>query len=54
MSSDVKNGIKVVLQWLVKFLRNRGITKPDGRSLYKYQITYEEYQSLKTILISYL
>ncbi|NLA89599.1 MAG: hypothetical protein GX844_07010 [Alcaligenaceae bacterium] len=54
MSSDVKNGIKVVFQWLVKFLRNRGITKPDGRSLYKYQITYEEYQSLKIILISYL
>ena len=54
MSLDVKNEINAVFQWLVKFFRFRGIIKPDGRPLYEYQITHEEYQSLKTTLVTYL
>lgn len=33
--------------WLEKFLYSRGLSKPDGRPLYEYQTTHEEYLSLE-------
>lgn len=33
--------------WLTNFLRARSLTNPDGRMLYAYRLTNEEYDSLK-------
>jgi len=42
------------LQWLSEFLEKRDIKdgKPDGRPLYAYQCTVDEYASLKELLVS--
>ena len=39
--------------WLNAFLERRGLTEPDGRDLYEYRPTKEEFESLEESLIAY-
>lgn len=39
------------LEWLSSLLNRHGIPKPDGRSLYQYRVTDEEFESLRGVLI---
>lgn len=36
--------------WLTNFLSRRGLRQPDGRPLYEYQATNEEYVDLTQLL----
>jgi hypothetical protein len=38
------------LEWISNLLEQRSIPKPDGRTLYQYRITDEEFESLKAVL----
>lgn len=38
--------------WLSKFLSQRGLQTPDGRTLHRYRVSDTEFQGLKTILKS--
>ncbi|MBT3448171.1 MAG: hypothetical protein HN445_02135, partial [Bacteroidetes Order II. Incertae sedis bacterium] len=38
------------LEWLTQLLARQGIPKPDGRSLYQYRVTDEEFEALKIVL----
>lgn len=49
-----KNNYGNLLSWLNQFLDKRFIRLPDGRSLYQYQCTYEEYCQLQELLRSEL
>lgn len=37
-------------EWKDSFLARRGLSKPDGRPLYKYRISIDEFESLKTLM----
>lgn len=37
-------------EWMHAFFDMRGLSKPDGRWLYAYRLTLQEYQSLKSII----
>ena len=41
------------LQWLNEFFEKRNISelKPDGRPLFAYRCTLDEYKSLKSLLV---
>ncbi|MGV7223981.1 MAG: STY4851/ECs_5259 family protein [Nitrospinales bacterium] len=36
--------------WTTEFLHNQNISHPDGRSLYQYRVTDEEFESLKQVM----
>ena len=38
------------LEWVNKLLNRHGLTKPDGRPLYQYRVTDEEYLELQELL----
>ena len=38
------------LEWREKLLHRAGIEKPDGRPLYQYRVTDEEFEMLKSAL----
>ena len=38
-------------EWVEEFLEGRNLERPDGRALYAYQCSHEEYQSLASLLV---
>lgn len=42
--------MEVLTNWRAKFLADRGVSEPDGRNLFEYHITVEEYKKLKSVL----
>lgn len=40
-------------KWLNRFLSNRGGCKPDGKPLYEYQTTAQEFEQLKSLVIKF-
>lgn len=42
--------MEVLTNWRAQFLAARGLSEPDGRSLFEYQITANEYERLQNVL----
>src|SRR5690625_2256327 len=41
------NHTQYFIQWLAEFFRSRHLYEPDGRPLFEYQTSFNEYQQLK-------
>lgn len=42
--------MEALTSWRVQFLAARGLSEPDGRSLFEYHITANEYEKLQSVL----